>query len=132
VVHVIAFFAFHAQSLLFCSFGKFVLQRIFLSTIAFFFPCVGSFTLCERSAFARFIDGYSMSCVSFTFWTVRVDFFGNVHFNYQLANKETNLFLYFMTFKQKRPALLSRTYCENQLNMALISSKPHSAVFCFL
>jgi hypothetical protein len=41
-----------------------------------------------------------MNCVTFTFWTVGVDFFRNVHvFHYQLPNKETHLFLYFMTYK---------------------------------
>lgn len=42
-----------------------------------------------------------MCGVSFTFWTVCIDFFGNVHFDYQLCIKETHSFLYFMTYKAK-------------------------------
>jgi hypothetical protein len=38
--------------------------------------------------------------VSFTFRTVCVDFFRNVHvLHYQLPNKETHILLYFMTYK---------------------------------
>jgi hypothetical protein len=79
-----------------------VLQRIFLAAVAFFLASVVAFTVGECSAFAGFVERYIMNCVSFTFWTVRVDFFGNVHFNYQLSIKETNLFLYFMTYIAKK------------------------------
>jgi hypothetical protein len=38
-----------------------------------------------------------------TFRTVRVYFFRNVHvIHYQLPNKETHLFLYFITYKPKK------------------------------
>ncbi len=82
-----------------------MLQRIFLSAVTLFFACVVAFAVGECSAFAGLVEGYSMNCVSFTFWTVRVDFFGNVHFNYQLSIKETYTFLYFMTFKTKNRSL---------------------------
>jgi len=81
VVHVVAFFAFKAQSLLFGGFGKRVLQGVFLSAVAGFFACVGAFAFREGSAFTCLVEADCMHCMSFTFWTVSVDFFGNVHVN---------------------------------------------------
>ncbi len=105
MVHVVAGLAFQAQSLLLCGFGKLVLQGVFLSAVTLFFSFVVSFTSGECTAFSGFIEAYSMNCVSFTFRTVCVYFFRNVHvLHYQLPNKETNLFLYFMTYKHKRRA----------------------------
>ena len=102
MVHVAAGLAFQAQSLLFCRFGKFTLQRIFLSTISLFFSFVVTFASGECPAFAGFIEAYAMNCVTFTFRAVCVNFFRNVHvLHYQLPNKETRLFLYFMTYKDQ-------------------------------
>jgi hypothetical protein len=71
-----------------------------LSAVTFFLTCVGSFTRCECTALASLIEAYSMNSVMFTFRTVSLDFFRSVHVNhYQLPNKETRLFLYFMTYK---------------------------------
>jgi len=103
VVHVVAGFAFQAQSLLFGGFCEGVLQGVFLSAVTFFLACVGSFACGECAAFACLVKAYSMNSVMFTFRTVRIDFFRNVHvFHYQLPNKETRFFLYFMTYKPKK------------------------------
>lgn len=46
-----------------------------------------------------------MNSVSFTFRTVRIDFFGTVHVNHdQLPIRETYSFLYFMTYERKSNA----------------------------
>ncbi len=79
MVHIVAGLAFETQSLLLGGLSKFMLKRIFLATIAFFFTFVMAFTTRECSAFAGFIEAYSMNCVSFTFRTVSVDFFRNIH-----------------------------------------------------
>ncbi len=66
---------------------------------------MGSFALCECSAFAGFVEAYSVNSVTFTFRTVCVDFFRNVHVNHdQLPIRETHSFLYFMTYKPKSNA----------------------------
>jgi hypothetical protein len=74
-----------------------------LSTVAFFFACVGAFADCECAAFASFVEGYSVDCVMLTFRTVSVYFFRNVHvIHYQLPNKETHLLIYFITYMPKK------------------------------
>ncbi len=79
MVHVVAGFAFQTQSLLFGGFCEGVLQGVFLSAVTFFLACVGSFACCKCAAFAGFVEAYSMNCVTFTFRTVSVYFFRNVH-----------------------------------------------------
>ena len=46
-----------------------------------------------------------MNLMNFTFWTVSLYFFRNVHGFDQLCIKETYTFLYFMTFKPKRVSI---------------------------
>ncbi len=99
--HVIADFAFEAQSLFFGCFGEFALEWIFLSTVTLLFAFVVAFAFCEGSAFARFVEGYTVKLVSFTFWTVSLYFFGNVHGIYQLCIRETHAFLYFFAYPAK-------------------------------
>ena len=103
MVHVAAFLTFQTQGLLLGGLGESVLQRIFLSAVADFFACVGPFACCEGSAFTCLVEADCMRRVRFAFWTVSVDFFGNVHvIHYQLPNKETILLIYFMTYKPKK------------------------------
>lgn len=76
-----------------------------------------------------------MNAVSFTFRTVRIDFFGNVHVvHYQLCIKETYSLLYLFTFtaktnnlheeslrrlmQQKQKEVLSETKDFKPLNIA--------------
>ena len=94
--HVVADFAFEAQGLFFGCFREFSLQWIFLSTVTLLFSCVVAFAFCEGSAFSRLVEGYTVNLMNFTFWTVSLDFFRNVHgIHYQLCIKETYAFLYF-------------------------------------
>ena len=81
MAHVTADFAFKAQGLFFGGFGEFALKRVFLSAVAFFFAFVMAFAFGEGSAFSSLVQANGVSLVSFTFWAVRVDFFGNVHVN---------------------------------------------------
>jgi hypothetical protein len=101
VPHVVADFAFEAQGLFFGCFREFALEWIFLSTVTLLFACVVTFAFCEGSAFARLVEAYTVKLVSFTFGTVSLDFFRNVHGIYQLCIRETYAFLYFMTYKAK-------------------------------
>ena len=62
-----------------------------------------------------------MNLMNFTFWTVSLNFFRNVHvLHYQLCIKETYAFLYFMTFKAKTNSFqhagfvfFYSSYCQN-------------------
>ncbi len=78
-----------------------MLQRIFLSAVTFLLAFMVSFASGECSTFACLIEGYTVNLMNFTFWTVSLYFFGNVHDFNQLCIKETYTFLYFMTFKAK-------------------------------
>jgi len=96
VPHETADLALQPQCLLFRGFGEFFLERVFLSTVAFFFAFVVAFTHCHGSAFACFVQGDGVSLMNFTFRTVCCDFFGNVHLIHdQLCIKKTCVFLYF-------------------------------------
>lgn len=87
-----------------------MLQGVFLSAVTFLFALVMSFASSERSAFTSLIEGYSMNAVSFTFGTVRIDFFRNVHVvHYQLCIKETYSLLYLFTFTTKTNNLLEES-----------------------
>ena len=85
----------------FGGFRELSLQRIFLSTVTFLFSCVVAFAFGEGSAFSRLVEGYTVKLVSFTFWTVSFDFFGNVHGFDQLCIRGTYAFLYFFAFQIK-------------------------------
>ncbi len=78
-----------------------MLQRVFLSAVTLFFAFVVSFASGECSALTGFVEAYGVNCVSFTFWTVSLYFFGNVHDFNQLCIKETHSLLYFMTYQAK-------------------------------
>jgi hypothetical protein len=65
--------------LFFGCFGEFSLERIFLSAVAFFFAFVVAFAFGECSALSSLVQAYGVSLVSFAFWAVRADFFGDVH-----------------------------------------------------
>ncbi len=79
MAHVAADFALKAQGLFFGGFAEFPLERVFLSTVAFFFAFVVAFTFREGSAFSSLVEADGVSSVSFTFWAVSCDFFGNIH-----------------------------------------------------
>ena len=79
MTHVATDFAFKPQGLLLGGLTEFPLEGIFLSTIAFLFAFVVAFTFRESSSFSSLVQANSVSSVSFTFWTVSCDFFGNIH-----------------------------------------------------
>ena len=101
--HVIANFAFEAQSLFFGCFGEFSLKGIFLSAVSLFFSCVGSLSMSQSSSLSSLVKRYTVNLMNFTFWTVSLDFFRNVHvLHYQLCIEGTYAFLYFFTFQRKK------------------------------
>ena len=101
MIHVVAGLTLEAQGLLLGGFGELFLKRIFLSAVPFFFSIVMAFTFCHGAAFAGFVEGDSVSLMNFTFWTVSLYFFRNVHGIDQLCIKETYAFLYFFTYQAK-------------------------------
>jgi hypothetical protein len=71
---------------------------------------VVAFAMGECSALSRLVQGYSVNLMNFTFWTVSLYFFRNVHGIDQLRNKETNPFLYFMTFTAETNSFFHSDY----------------------
>ena len=122
MVHVTTSLAFQPQSLFLCCFSKFMLKRIFLSTITLFFTLVVTFAPSKSSTFTSLIEGYNVNSVSFTFRTVCIDFLRNVHVvHYQLCIKETYSFLYLFTYKAKTEAF-SKFYLGLPTNVWKIES----------
>ena len=78
-----------------------MLQRILLSAVTFLLAFVVSFASGECSAFACLVEAYTVNLMNFTFWTVSLYLFGNVHDFNQLCIKETYAFLYFFTYQSK-------------------------------
>ncbi len=66
-----------------------------MSAVTLLFSCVVAFAFGECAAFSRLVEGYTVNLMNFTFGTVSLDFFGNVHGFDQLCIKETYAFLYF-------------------------------------
>jgi hypothetical protein len=88
-----------------------MLQGVFLSAITLLFTFMVAFAFSKSSAFASLIERYSMNAVSFTFWTVCIDFFRNVHvIHYQLCIKETYNLLYLFTYMTKNNDLDNNRY----------------------
>jgi hypothetical protein len=104
VSHVAADFAFKPQRLFLRCFGKLALQRVLLSTVTSFFPCVGTLTLCHGSAFPSLVQRNRVILMLLAVRTVSPNFLGNVHgYRYQLSNRGTHAFLYlFRTTMKKR------------------------------
>src|SRR5665647_2135761 len=64
-----------------------------------------AFAFCQGSTLSRLVESYSVNLMNFTFWTVSLYFFRNVHGIDQLCIKETYTFLYFMTYQAKTDSI---------------------------
>jgi hypothetical protein len=79
MMHVTAHFAFEPQGLFLGGFGEFMLKRVFLSTVAFLLTFMVAFSFGQGSSLSRLVKAYSMSLMSFAFWTVSPNLFRNIH-----------------------------------------------------
>jgi len=84
-MHVTTYFAFEPQGLLLGGFGEFMLKRVFLSTVAFLLSLVVAFSFSQGSSLSRLVKAYSMSLMSFAFWTVSPNLFRNIHIEHYPA-----------------------------------------------